>query len=264
MDLIMNHFLGTILDDQTKLEIEFFKGVKVGINKITGTGHLTTTEVNQRILGVLEQAIQEDGIIDIFKAAEKSNPEISILSEEYLESIKKSKNKNIAAALLKRLIDGNIKVFKRTNLVKSELFSQKMAEIMNKWRNMQITNAEVIEELLKLAEDLKNDANKARELNLSVEEMAFYDALSKPIARKDFYTNQELIAMTRALTESLRKNRTIDWNKKDSARAKMRMAVKRLLKDYKYPPEGYDDALDLVLKQCELWSENQIEEVCNG
>ena len=141
----------SILDEQTKLEVEFFKGVKVGINKITGKGHLTTTEVNQRILNVLEQAIQEDGIIDIFKAAERSNPEISILSEEYLEGIKKSKNKNIAAELLRRLIDGNIRVFKRTNLVKSELFSQKMAEIMKKYNNRLISSAEVIEELLNLS-----------------------------------------------------------------------------------------------------------------
>ena len=103
-----------------------FKVILYGSLAMTGKGHLTTTEVNQRILNVLEQAIQEDGIIDIFKAAERSNPEISILSEEYLEGIKKSKNKNIAAELLRRLIDGNIRVFKRTNLVKSELFSQKM------------------------------------------------------------------------------------------------------------------------------------------
>lgn len=246
----------TILDDQTKLEIEFFKGVKVGINKITGTGHLTTTEVNQRILGVLEQAIQEDGIIDIFKAAEKSNPEISILSEEYLESIKKSKNKNIAAALLKRLIDGNIKVFKRTNLVKSELFSQKMAEIMKKYNNRLITSAEVIEELLNLSKELVEAKNEGKEKGLTDDEYAFYDALVKdPNVLKEM-KDEVLIQLAHELTETVRKNRTVDWDKKESARAFMRREIKRLLRKYHYPPTKADEAVQTVVMQAELMGEN--------
>lgn len=246
----------TILDDQTKLEIEFFKGVKVGINKITGTGHLTTTEVNQRILGVLEQAIQEDGIIDIFKAAEKSNPEISILSEEYLEGIKKSKNKNIAAALLKRLIDGNIKVFKRTNLVKSELFSQKMAEIMKKYNNRLITSAEVIEELLNLSKELVEAKNEGKEKGLTDDEYAFYDALVKdPNVLKEM-KDEVLIQLAHELTETVRKNRTVDWDKKESARAFMRREIKRLLRKYHYPPTKADEAVQTVVMQSELMGEN--------
>ena len=246
----------TILDDQTKLEIEFFKGVKVGINKITGTGHLTTTEVNQRILGVLEQAIQEDGIIDIFKAAEKSNPEISILSEEYLEGIKKSKNKNIAAALLKRLIDGNIKIFKRTNLVKSELFSQKMAEIMKKYNNRLITSAEVIEELLNLSKELVEAKNEGKEKGLTVDEYAFYDALVKdPNVLKEM-KDEVLIQLAHELTETVRKNRTVDWDKKESARAFMRREIKRLLRKYHYPPTKADEAVQTVVMQAELMGEN--------
>ena len=246
----------TILDDQTKLDIEFFKGVKVGINKITGTGHLTTTEVNQRILGVLEQAIQEDGIIDIFKAAEKSNPEISILSEEYLEGIKKSKNKNIAAALLKRLIDGNIKVFKRTNLVKSELFSQKMAEIMKKYNNRLITSAEVIEELLNLSKELVEAKNEGKEKGLTDDEYAFYDALVKdPNVLKEM-KDEVLIQLAHELTETVRKNRTVDWDKKESARAFMRREIKRLLRKYHYPPTKADEAVQTVVMQAELMGEN--------
>ena len=246
----------TILDDKTKLEIEFFKGVKVGINKITGTGHLTTTEVNQRILGVLEQAIQEDGIIDIFKAAEKSNPEISILSEEYLESIKKSKNKNIAAALLKRLIDGNIKVFKRTNLVKSELFSKKMAEIMKKYNNRLITSAEVIEELLNLSKELVEAKNEGKEKGLTDDEYAFYDALVKdPNVLKEM-KDEVLIQLAHELTETVRKNRTVDWDKKESARAFMRREIKRLLRKYHYPPTKADEAVQTVVMQAELMGEN--------
>ena len=246
----------TILDDQTKLEIEFFKGVKVGINKITGTGHLTTTEVNQRILGVQGQAIQEDGIIGIFKGAEKRNPEISILSEEYLEGIKKSKNKNIAAALLKRLIDGNIKIFKRTNLVKSELFSQKMAEIMKKYNNRLITSAEVIEELLNLSKELVEAKNEGKEKGLTDDEYAFYDALVKdPNVLKEM-KDEVLIQLAHELTETVRKNRTVDWDKKESARAFMRREIKRLLRKYHYPPTKADEAVQTVVMQAELMGEN--------
>lgn len=246
----------SILDEQTKLEVEFFKGVKVGVNKITGKGHLTTTEVNQRILNVLEQAIQEDGIIDIFKAAERSNPEISILSEEYLESIKKSKNKNIAAELLKRLIDGNIRVFKRTNLVKAELFSQKMAEIMKKYNNRLITSAEVIEELLNLSKEVVDAKKEGKEKGLTDDEYAFYDALVKdPNVLKEMQ-DEVLIQLAHELTETVRKNRTVDWDKKESARAFMRREIKRLLRKYHYPPTKADEAVQTVVRQAELMGEN--------
>ena len=128
---------------------------------------------------------------------------------------------------------------------------------MNRWRNMQITNAEVIEELLKIAKEIKEAASEANSLGLTDEEMAFYDALTKPQAVKDFYENDQLVAMTKELTDMLKKNRTIDWSKKDIARARMRMLVKRLLKKYKYPPEESEQALDTVLEQYELWTDNQ-------
>lgn len=246
----------SILDEQTKIEVEFFKGIKVGVNKITGKGHLTTTEVNQRILNVLEQAIQEDGIIDIFKAADRSNPKISILSEEYLESIKKSKNKNIAAELLKRLIDGNIRVFKRTNLVKAELFSQKMAEIMKKYNNRLITSAEVIEELLNLSKEVVDAKNEGKEKGLTDDEYAFYDALVKdPNVLKEMQ-DEVLIQLAHELTETVRKNRTVDWDKKESARAFMRREIKRLLRKYHYPPTKADEAVQTVVLQAELMGEN--------
>ena len=217
---------------------------------------MTTTEVNQRILTVLEQAIQEDGIIDIFKAAERNNPEISILSEEYLDSIKKSKNKNIAAELLKRLIDGNIKVFKRTNLVKSELFSQKMAEIMRKYNNRLITSAEVIEELLNLSKEVVNAKNEGKEKGLTDDEYAFYDALVKdPNVLKEMQ-DEVLIQLAHELTETVRKNRTVDWEKKESARAFMRREIKRLLRKYHYPPTKADEAVQTVVLQAELMGEH--------
>lgn len=120
-----------------------------------------------------------------------------------------------------------------------------------------LTNQKVIEELMNLAKQIQSDNQEGKDLGLSDEEMAFYDALTKPAAIKDFYENDELIALTRELTDTLRKNRTIDWQKLENARARMRMLVKKLLKKYKYPPEGMDDALETVITQCELWTDSE-------
>lgn len=122
-----------------------------------------------------------------------------------------------------------------------------------------LTNEEVIQELLKLAKEMLNASEEGDKLGLTDEELAFYDALTKPEAVKDFYSNEDLAALTKEVTETLRKNKTIDWQKKESARARMRMIVKKLLRKYKYPPEGQEDALKTVISQCELWTDNVAE-----
>jgi len=127
---------------------------------------------------------------------------------------------------------------------------------MNRYLNGMLTNEEVISELLKMAQQISQAKAAGDEMGLSEEELAFYDALTKPQAIKDFYENEELIAITKELTEALRKNKTVDWQKRESARAKMRMMIKKLLKKHKYPPEGMDDAVQTVMTQCELWTDN--------
>ena len=122
-----------------------------------------------------------------------------------------------------------------------------------------LTNEEVIEELLKTARAIVSGEEEGKKLNLSTEELAFYDAITKPEAVQDFYTNEQLIAITRELTDTLRTNKTIDWTMKESARAGMRRIVKRLLKKYKYPPEGQEAALETIMTQCEMWSQNEFE-----
>ena len=166
------------------------------------------------------------------------------------------KEKNLAVELLKRLIAEQVAIYKRTNLVKSEKFSEIIQSAMNKYLNGLLTNEEVIAELLKLAKDIAKAHEEGEALGLSQDELAFYDAITKPQAIKDFYEHEDLIAITKELTEMLRKNRTIDWQKKESARAGMRRLVKRLLRKYKYPPEGMDDAIKTVITQCELWTDN--------
>ena len=155
------------------------------------------------------------------------------------------------------MLRGRIRSLSRTNLVAGELFSKRFSDTLNRYITGLLTNEEVIQKLLKLAQEMKEAENQGNELGLSSEEKAFYDALTQPRAVKDFYTHDQLIMLTKDLTDTLHENRTIDWNRRESERANMRRMVKRLLKKYKYPPEGEENTIHVVLKQCEAWSENQ-------
>lgn len=166
------------------------------------------------------------------------------------------KEKNIVVEMLRKLMDEQVSIYRRTNVVQSEKFSEKITKLMNSYYNGLITNEEVIKELIEAAHEIAKMYQQGNELGLSQEELAFYDALTKPENIKDFYENDQLVALTRELTEMLRKNRTIDWQKKETFRASMRKMVKRLLKKYKYPPEKYESAISTVISQCELWTDN--------
>lgn len=246
----------SMLTEQLKQEIEFFKSIKAGLCKVAGNGKITTNEINSRITILLEQAITEDGMYNIFAEAGKKNPEISILSDEYMEQIRRMKHKNIAAELLRKLLEDNIKVIARTGVVKSKLFSEKMQELMKKYNNRLITSVEVIEELLKLSKEMSESYHAGDAKGLTLEEVAFYDALAADPKVLEQMKDQTLIEMAHELTELIRKNRTVDWDKKESARAYMRTQVKRLLRKYKYPPGQAAGALDIVIKQAELMSQN--------
>ena len=169
------------------------------------------------------------------------------------------KEKNLAVELLKKLIAEQVSVYRRTNVVKSEKFSDIMQRSLNAYLNGMLTNEEVIEEMLKLAKQIATAQQEGDQLGLTTDELAFYDALTKPQAIKDFYENEELIAITKELADTLRKNKTIDWQKRESARGKMRMLIKKLLKKHKYPPEGMEDAVQTVMVQCELWTDNLMD-----
>lgn len=246
----------SMLDDRTKQEIEFFKCVKAGLCKVAGRGKITANEINARIVKLLEQAIEQDGVFNIFAETGKKNPEISLLSEEYMKQIRNMKHKNLAAEMLRKLLVDNIKVLSRTSVVKSQLFSEKMKTVLNRYNNRMITSAEVIEELLNLSQEMTDSFNVGRNKGLSTDEMAFYYALS---AEPEVLRNMEdsvLVEMAQELTVLIQKNRTVDWDKKQSARAYMRTQVKHLLRKYKYPPEQAKAAIITVIKQAELMSAN--------
>lgn len=166
--------------------------------------------------------------------------------------------KNIAVELLKRLLAERVTLYQKTNIVQAEKFSDLLNRSLSNYLKGLLTNEEVIQELLKLAKEISSSEAAGNDLGLTREEKSFYDALTQPQAVHDVYTNEELVTMTKELTEILRKNRTIDWQKKESARAGMRKMIKRLLKKYHYPPEEAANALETVIRQCEQWTDNEM------
>lgn len=241
---------------ELRIEAAFFESVRVLVMRLKNKGEgkkISLPEMNARVNALLEQSIKSSGVINLFSDVDG---DFSLFDPKFLEEIGKMKEKNLAVELLKKLISEQVIIYKRTNVVKSAKFSEIIQQAMNRYLNGMLTNEQVIEELLNLAKQIQVAQQEGQKLGLTADELAFYDALTKPQAIKDFYENEELIAITKELAEALRKNKTIDWQKRDSARAKMRMMIKKLLKHHKYPPEGMDDAVQTVMLQCELWTDN--------
>ena len=249
----------SMVDEDDRIEAAFFDAVRVLILRLTNTGvgkKISLPEMNARINELLKQSIKSDGVINLFSDIKE---EFSLFDPKFLEEVANMKEKNLAVELLKKLIAEQVSVYRRTNVVKSEKFSEIMQRSLNAYLNGMLTNEEVIEEMLNLAKQIAAAQKEGDQLGLTADELAFYDALTNPQAIKDFYENDELIAITKELADTLRRNKTIDWQKRESARAKMRMLIKKLLKKHKYPPEGMEDAVQTVMTQCELWTDNVME-----
>ena len=250
--------------DMQRIEAGYFQVVRELILQLTeqgGTrskngGKLTLKQVNDRINALLEQNIvHTDGVIDLFKVEDET---VSIFDPKFLSSLSRMKERNLAYELLKKLIDDQIKGYRRKSITQAKKYSELMQSMVNGYLNGQLTNAEVFEEMLKMAKEMFSENQKVKALGLSEEEFAFYEALTQPQAVADYYRerNDELVAITQELAAKMREMRTVDWQKKQSARAAMRVAIKRLLKHHKYPPEGMESALATVMDQCELWADN--------
>lgn len=260
---LMNQALSlckSLVSDGDQHEAAYHSVLRVQLLRLTGRngsggGGMTYAEFNNRVTAILEQTVHSNGVIDLF---EKDSVEISLFDESFLREIANMKQKNVAVESLKRLIKERVKAYQRTSVVKAQKFSEMLQGTLNAYLNGMLTNVQVIEELVEMANDIMKDRTEAEALGLTEEEMAFYDAITKPAAVKDFYDNDQLVAISRELTAAMQANATIDWQKKESARAGMRRAIKRLLRKYKYPPEGVDDAMGTVMAQCELWADTKV------
>lgn len=243
----------SLLNEEQRFESAFFETVRTAINRIKNIKtKVSKKEINERIGELLKQSIKSEGVINLFSDVKA---EFSLFDPAFLDEISKMKEKNIAIELLKKLLKERIHLYQRTNLVQAQKFSDLINMSLSNYLKGLLTNEEVIKELLELAKEIAQSEQVADSLGLNAEEKAFYDALTRPQAVKDFYTNEELVNLTKELTEELRRNRTIDWQKKESARAGMRSKVKRLLKKYHYPPEEEQSALETVIHQCEQWAD---------
>ena len=241
----------SLLTDHDKLEVTFMDAVRVMLQRLDAKGtSITKHDINERIARLLEQSLQSQGVEVL------TNVKFSLFNDGFLAEIKKMKERNLALKLLEGLIKEKLRKFERTNVVQSLKFSEMMNNALSNYLKGMLTNEEVIAELLRMADEIKRAEHEGDELGLTIEEKAFYDALSSPEGVKEAYSSEEFVKLTKELTEQLRKNRTIDWNHKDTARAKMRVMVKRLLKKYKYPPEGQEQALNTVMAQCNKWADD--------
>ena len=240
------------LEDSQRWEAAFFETVRTLLNRLTFKSKVTVKQINAQITELLKQSVKSEGVINLFK---DTNKEFSLNDPAFMEEITKMKEKNVAVEILKKLLEGKVRQFKHTNVVQSEKFSDMLNQSLSNYLKGMLTNEEVIQELIEMAKQIKAQEEEGNELGLNNEEKAFYDALTLPQAVKDAYENEQLVAMTKELTEQLRKNRTIDWQQKESARAGMRSMIKRLLKKYHYPPEEQQHALETVIAQCEQWAD---------
>lgn len=243
----------SIATAEERREEAYFETVRSVLVKIERPGAISLKEINAQVNELLKQSIQSDGVINLFTDVDK---EFNLFNTAFMDEVAKMPEKNLSVEILKKLIAEQVRVYKRTNIVKSQQFSEMLGRIVKSYLNGMITNEEVIEELMKMAQDISNAHKKGNDMGLSDEELAFYDALTRLEVVKDFYSNDKLIAITRELTEKLRSSRTVDWQRKESARAGMRRMVKRLLKSHNYPPEGLEDAIQTVISQCEMWTDN--------
>ena len=249
----------SLLDDREKAETCYMDALRVMLQKLSQKGKVSRYEINNRISQLLRQSVKTEGVINLFGDRQM---EFSLFDEAFIKEIRNMKERNLAVELLTRLLREKIKKQQKTNVTQSDLFSDMLSQSLSNYLKGLLTNEEVIAELLRMAEQIKHSQEEADSLGLTPEEKAFYDALSTPEGVRQAYTDEQFVALTKELTETLRKNRTIDWNRKESARAKMRVMVKRLLKKYKYPPEGAQAALETVMRQCDHWAdsdENVIE-----
>ncbi|MBS6928747.1 MAG: DUF3387 domain-containing protein [Finegoldia magna] len=243
-------------------EIAFFKAVKAGLVKLLqppkeGKIRKTPAEVEAEINQLVSQSVVTEDVIDVYQTLGLEQPDLSILSDDFLKDIEGLKQKNVAVELLNRLLKGQVKSLMKTNATVSKRFSEMLGNSINKYNSRSIETSKVIEELIQLAKDIKQEQQRGKELGLNSDEIAFYDSLVSHETAKKAMEDKELRAIAHELTKTVKENMGVDWSKRDSAKAKMRVAVRRLLKKYGYPPDLQKMAVEQVVEQAELMASNQ-------
>ncbi|RLL50705.1 type I restriction endonuclease subunit R [Mariprofundus sp. EBB-1] len=236
----------TIKDDMA-----FFQAIKSRINKFTPTGGKTDAQVDSAIKQIVDDALSSDGVVDIFEAAGIKAPSLDILSEEFLLEVKNMVHKNLAFELLRKLLNDEVKVRKQKNMTQGKKFSEMLSSVIKRYHNNQIDTAQVIKELSDIARDMKLEDSKAHDLGLTPEEYAFYSILAQNDSTS-FLEDHKMKELIHLIVDIIRKNATVDWNKRDDVKAKLRLLVKKVLMRYGYPPDLAKMEADRVLEQSDL------------
>ncbi|RCV65959.1 type I restriction enzyme, R subunit [Methanophagales archaeon] len=240
-------------------EVGFFQAVKSSLVKITVTKGKSEEQLDSAIKQIVSKAIATDDVVDLFKAAGLKNPEVSILSDTFLADIKGMEQKNLALETLKKLLNDEIRTMQKRNLVQARSFAEMLERTVKRYQNRNIETAQVIEELVNLAKKIRDDKNRGEQLNLTEEELAFYDALADNDSAVQVLGDETLRTMATELSKTIRNNLSIDWTLRANIQAKLRVYIKRLLRKYDYPPDKQKVATELVLKQAKVTCGNLTE-----
>ena len=245
-----------------KDEIAFFQAVKARIQKFdmgAASGGKSDYEIETAIKQVVDQAIVSEQVVDIFDAAGIKKPELSVLDDDFLEEMKDMKHKNLALAVLKKLLNDEIKIRARHNIVQSRTLMEMLESSIKRYQNNLISAAEIIQEMIELAKEIKEADKRGEKMGLSKDELAFYDAVAANESAKDILGDEILLKLARVLVERVKANATIDWTVKESVKKKLKVIVKRTLRQYGYPPDLQKLATDMVINQAEaladFWNE---------
>ena len=245
------------LDEAKELraEIAFFSAIKAAISKFTYVDKKRTQEeMNSALKQILDNAVIAEGVVDVFQLAGLEKPDIGLLSDEFLEDVRQMPYRNLAVELLEKLLKDNIKSKTSNNVVQEKKYSDRLEETLRKYNNRAIETAQVIEELIQMAKEFQEALKRNDELGLQPDEVAFYDALANNESAVRELGDEILKKIAVEITEKLRKSTIVDWQVRDSVRAKLRILVRRTLQRYKYPPDKAPEAIELVLKQAEALS----------
>jgi type I restriction enzyme R subunit len=235
-----------------RVDVAFFQTVRAALVKTTTTSQKATDELDYAIRQIVSQAVATDEVIDIFSAAGLKKPDISILSDEFLAEVRSLPQKNLAVELLRKLLNDEIRTRSRRNLVQARSFAEMLERAIRAYQNRAVETAQVIEELISLGREMRDAHRRGEYLNLTDDEIAFYDALEVNDSAVKVLGDDTLKAIARELVETVRRNVTIDWSVKESVRAKLRSMVRRILRKYGYPPDKQEKATNTVLEQAEL------------
>ena len=238
-----------------KKECAFFSAIKAAISKYTSTDRKRSEDQkNSALKQILDNAVIADGVADIFALAGIDKPNIGLLDENFMNEVRNLKSKNLAVELLEKLLRDGIRSKTRNNVVQEKKYSDRLLETLRKYRNRAVETAQVIEELIQIAKEFQESMQRHEDLGLNEDEIAFYDALANNESAVRELGDEILKKIAQELTEKLRKSTTVDWQVRDSMRAKLRNMVRVLLRKYKYPPDKQAEAIELVLKQAEVLS----------